>query len=95
MPERSVPDQITYRYRKNDSVAGITGATAKRFAGLPGVTKTQLAHQALSEQDSKLQSPYEADDGPLTTAQMREIENAVPQGIKRPIRSSLFELDIT
>jgi hypothetical protein len=36
---------------------------------------------------------YEADDGPLTAAQVRQIKKQVPQGGKRPVRSDLLDLE--
>ena len=36
---------------------------------------------------------YEADDGPLTAVQVRQIKKHVPQGSKRSVRSSLFEAE--
>ena len=39
----------------------------------------------------KLLPQYEADDGPLTAAQVRQIRKGVPQGKKTSVRSSLFE----
>jgi hypothetical protein len=43
----------------------------------------------------KLLPQYEADDGPLTVAQVRQIKKRVPQGKKRSVRSSLFEVALT
>ena len=36
---------------------------------------------------------YEADDGPLTAAQVRQIKKKVPQGEQRSVKSSLFDLE--
>jgi hypothetical protein len=33
---------------------------------------------------------YEADDGPLTAAQIRQIKTRIARGKKRSVRSSLF-----
>ena len=35
---------------------------------------------------------HEADDGALTTAQLEQIKQHEPQGKRRSVRSSLFEL---
>jgi ABC-type Na+ efflux pump permease subunit len=40
---------------------------------------------------TKLLPQYEADDGPLTAVQLRQIKKRVPQGAKRSVRSTLFE----
>ena len=36
---------------------------------------------------------YEADEGPLTAAQVRQIRKRAAQGKKQSVRSSLFGLD--
>jgi hypothetical protein len=41
----------------------------------------------------KLLPQYEADEGPLTAVQVRQIKKRVPQGGKRSVRSGLFEMD--
>ncbi len=92
MAARSTIDQIAFRYRPADSVTGVTRATAKRLAERLGVDETQAIHLALHDMAVKLLPQYEADDGPLTTAQMQQIRKRVPQGKKRSVRSSLFEV---
>jgi hypothetical protein len=58
-----------------------------------GVDETQAIHQALHELAAKVLPQYQQDDGPLLAAQMRQIKKRVPQGTKRSIRSSLFEME--
>ncbi|MDP2822633.1 MAG: hypothetical protein Q8O52_15775, partial [Sulfuritalea sp.] len=58
-----------------------------------GVDETQAIHQALRELAIKLLPQYEADDGSLTAAQVRQIKKRVPQGTKRSVRSSLFQVE--
>ena len=41
----------------------------------------------------KLLPQYEADEGPLTAGQTRQIKKRAPQGKKRSVRSSLFEVE--
>ncbi len=91
MPARTTANQIAFRYRPVDSATGITRETAKRLAEFLGVDETQAIHQALRELAIKVLPQYEADDGPPTAAQMRQIKKRVPQGTKRSVRSSLFE----
>jgi hypothetical protein len=43
----------------------------------------------------KLLPQYEADDGPLTASQVRQIKKRVPQDKKRSVRSSLFDAETT
>lgn len=87
---RLTSNQIPFRYRTSDSATGVTRETAKRLADRLGVDETQVIHHALHELAVKLLPQYEADDGPLTAAQLRQIKKRVPQGSKRSVRSSLF-----
>ena len=92
MTTRSSIDQIAFRYRSADSTTGVTRNTAKRLAERLGVDETQVIHLALHEMAVKLLPQYEADDAPLTAAQIRQIKKRSPQGEKRSVRSSLFEV---
>jgi hypothetical protein len=92
MPTRSPIDQIAFRYRPADSTTGVTRDTAKRLAERLGVDETQAIHLALHDMAVKLLPQYEADEGPLTAAQVDQIAKRVPQGKKRSTRSSLFEV---
>ena len=92
MTNRSTADQIAFRYRAADTPTGVTRDTAKRLADHLGVDETQAIHLALRDLAVKMLPQYEADDGPLTAAQMRQIKKRAPQGKKRSVRSSLFEV---
>lgn len=92
MNTRAAADQIAFRYRTIDSATGVTRETAKRVAERLGVDETQAIHIALHTMAVKLLPQYEADEGPLTAAQVRQIKKRVPQGKKRSVRSSLFEM---
>jgi hypothetical protein len=93
MPARTTTNQIAFRYRSTDSVTGVTRETAKKLAARLGVDETQAIHHALHELAVKLLPQYEADDGPLTAAQVRQIKKRAPQGSKRYVRSSLFDVE--
>lgn len=93
MTTRSTTNQIAFRYRSIDSATGVTRETAKRLAEYLGVDETQAIHRALHELAAKVLPQYEADDGPLTAAQVRQIKKRVPQGTKRSVRSSLFDVE--
>ena len=93
MATRATSDQIAFRYRAMDSATGVSRETAKRLADRLGVDETQAIHLALHEMAVKLLPQYEPDDGPLTAAQVRQIRKLVPQGKKRSVRSSLFEVE--
>ena len=93
MTARASTDQIAFRYRAADSTTGVTRNTAKRLAERLGVDETQAIHLALHDMAVKLLPQYEADDGPLTAAQIRQIKKRAPQGKKRSVRSSLFDVE--
>lgn len=93
MASRSTSAQIAFRYRVIDSPTGVTRETAKHLAERLGVDETQAIHLALRELAVKLLPQYEADAGPLTSAQLRQIRKRVAQGTKRSVRSSLIELE--
>ena len=93
MPSRSPASQIAFRYRSIDSATGVTRETAKKLAERLGVDETQAIHLALHELAVKLLPQYEADGGPLTPAQVRQIKKRVPQGGRRSVRTSLFEME--
>ena len=86
-------DQIAFRYRSVDSNTGVTRDTAKRLAQQLGVDETQAIHRALRDLAVRLLPQYEADDGPLSVAQVRQIKKRVPQGSKRSMRSTLFDTE--
>ena len=93
MPARPTANQIAFRYRSVDSATGITRDTAKRLAEQLGVDETQAIHRALHELAVKMLPQYEADDGPLTATQVRQIKKRAPQDGKRSVRSSLFDTE--
>ena len=93
MANRDTVNQIAFRYRPADSTTGVTRDTAKRLAERLGVDETQAIHLALHDMAVKLLPQYEADEGPLTVAQLRQIKKRVPQGGKKSVRSSLVEVE--
>ena len=93
MSVHTVANQIAFRYRAVDSATGVTRDTAKRLAEQLGVDETQAIHRALRELALKVLPQYEADDGPLTATQLRQIKKRVPQASKRSVRSSLFDTE--
>jgi hypothetical protein len=93
MPTRTPANQIAFRYRSTDSATGVTRETAKKLAARLGVDETQAIHHALHELAVKLLPQYEADGGPLTPAQVRQIRKRVPQRGRRSVRSSLFKTE--
>ncbi|MBF6617294.1 MAG: hypothetical protein ITG07_11300 [Candidimonas sp.] len=85
--------RLTFRYRSADSATGVTRETAKHLARQLGVDETQAIHMALHALAVKVLPQYEANNGPLTDTQLRQIKERVPQGRKRSVRSSLLGAD--
>ncbi len=93
MPTPSASNQIAFRYRATDSASGVTRETAKLLAERLGVDETGAIHLALHQLAIKVLPQYEADDGPLSLAQIGQIKKLAQPKIKRAtgsVRSSLF-----
>lgn len=93
MTSRSSADQIAFRYRTIDSSTGVTRETAKRLAARLGVDETQAIHLALHALAVRVLPQYEADDGPLSVAQVRQIRKRAGSRKGRSVRSSLFDTE--
>lgn len=91
MTAKTLSRQIPFRYRSVDGPTGVTRNTAKRLAGHLGVDETQAIHLALRELATRVLPQYEADDGPLTDAQIRQIKKMAAVGKKKSVRSSLLD----
>jgi hypothetical protein len=88
---RTAAAQIAFRYRPMDSATGVTRTTTKRLAETLGVDETQVIHLALHELAVKYLPQYEADEGALTKAQVKQIQKTAPKAKGGTVRSSLFE----
>jgi hypothetical protein len=93
MATRRIVDQIAFRYRPADSTTGVTRETAKRLAEHLGVDEAQAIHLALHAMAVKLLPQYEADDGPLKAAQVRQIKKRTSQAKNRSVHSSLLKVE--
>ena len=93
MSTRATTNQVAFRYRSVDSAMGVTRDTAKRLASHLGVDETQAIHYALRELAVRVLPQYEADDGALSATQIKQIKKRVPQGTKRSVKSSLFDVE--
>lgn len=81
---------ILLRYREQDSALGVSRATALKLADALGVTETQVVHVALAQLARQTLPRYEADHGPLTDEQYREIAKRVPQNGFASTRKRLY-----
>ena len=84
------PDQLLFRLRSTDSDAGVSRDTLSRLATTLGIKETQVLHYAVRQLARDVLPEYEADDGPLSAAQLRSIREAAPQGKSNSVKSSLF-----
>ena len=80
---------ILLRYRDADTPYGITRKTASQLAKTLGLTETQVIHAALAHFARQNLPRYEADAGPLTTAQQEAIHEMQPSG-RMTVKESLF-----
>ena len=92
MPSRSTTDQIAFRYKAADSATGSVRNTAKRLAERLGVDETQAVHLALDDMEVKLVLKYNANEGPLTAAEIRLLKTQASQANKESVCSSVVEL---
>ena len=94
MTVRALSPQIPFRYRNTDGPTGVTRKTARRLAEYLGVDETQAIHLALHQLAARVLPQYEADDGPLSDAQMRQIKKLAAVTPKKSVRSSLLEIGL-
>ncbi|MBE0549382.1 MAG: hypothetical protein IH627_17365 [Rubrivivax sp.] len=77
-------DSLLLKFRSKDSRFGVTRDTVKALASELDTTETQVVHMALRKLATELLPAYEADDGPLTTAQLavvrKKAKAAMPKG---------------
>ena len=94
MLTQDMTNQIEFHYRAVDSATGVTRDTTKRLAEHLGVNEIEVIHLALRELAVAISvlPQYEADDGPLTTAQFCQIRARRSQRAKRSVRFSLMDV---
>ena len=86
-------NKILLRLRDRDTQAGVTRGTLTHLAKVLGINETDAIHKSLAESAQKYIPQYEQDDGPLTSANHRRIEEEVRRGGHGEFRitSHLFE----
>ena len=80
---------VLLRYRDSDTAFGVSRNTAPRLAQTLGLSETQVIHVALAQFARQTLPKYEPDDGPLTAAQTKKIEQLQPSG-RMKVKASLF-----
>jgi antitoxin component of RelBE/YafQ-DinJ toxin-antitoxin module len=84
-----VSGKMLFRYRTEDTVAGISRKTALRLAQTLGLSETQAIHLALARLAKETLPRYAPDDGPLNAEQIKAIRALEPQG-RMVVREELF-----
>ena len=89
----AVADSLLLKFRSQNTRFGVTRETVKALASELDTTETQVVHLALSRLAEEMLPAYEADDGPLTAAQLaivrKQAKAAMPKG-KVVAKQSLF-----
>jgi hypothetical protein len=84
---------LLLKFRKRDTQFGVTRETVKAMADRFAVSETEVIHMALSRLAKDELPSYEADDGPLTAAELRNVRkiaaDKLPKG-KVLSKQSLF-----
>ncbi|HEJ7512074.1 TPA: hypothetical protein SMG93_002641 [Klebsiella oxytoca] len=68
------PDSFLLRFKDEDGINGISSESFEKLMKATGMSKTDLMHFALANLVEKYLPAYEQDDGPLTEAQFRMLE---------------------
>ena len=87
--KKTATPRILLRYRDADSEYGVSRETATRLAQTLGLSETQVIHVALAKFARQTLPQYEVDNGPLSTAQEKAIEQLQPSG-RLKVKSGLF-----
>ena len=87
--KKTAAPRILLRYRDADSEYGVSRETVTRLAQTLGLSETQVIHVALAKFARQTLPQYEIDNGLLSTAQQKAIEQLQPSG-RMKVKSSLF-----
>ena len=75
---------LLLKFRRRDTQFGVTRETVKAMAERFDVSETEVVHMALSRLAKDELPAYEADDGPLTAHDVKDLrkisETALPKG---------------
>jgi hypothetical protein len=84
---------LLLKFKSRDSSYGVTRETLKALAAEMDVSETMVVHLAISRFAREVLPAYEADDGPLTAADIKHIRKAaqpmLPKGKALKTRSLL------
>ena len=89
----AVAYSLLLKFRAKNTRFGVTRDTVKALASELDTTETQVVHLALSKLAEEMLPAYEADDGPLTAAEVASVRKrakaAMPKG-RVSAKQSLF-----
>ena len=69
----ATPSSLLLKFRRRDTQFGVTRETVKAMAERFDVSETEVIHMALSRLAKEELPAYEADDGPLTARDIKEL----------------------
>jgi hypothetical protein len=76
---------LPLKFRKRDTQFGVTRETVKAMAERFDIFETEVVHMALSRLAKDELTAYQADDGPLTASDVKELRKvsaaALPKGL--------------
>ena len=89
----SAASSLLLKFRSRDTQFGVTRETVKAMAEQFDLSETEVVHMALSRLAKEELPAYDADEGPLSARQLREIRKiadaALPKG-RIVTKQSLF-----
>jgi len=89
----SPPSSLLLKFRRRDTQFGVTRETVKAMAERFDLSETEVVHMALSRLAKEELPAYEADEGPLSARDLRDLRKvadaALPKG-KTLTKQSLF-----
>jgi hypothetical protein len=74
---------LLLKFRKRDTQFGVTRETVKAMAERFDVSETEVVHIALSRLAKEELPAYEADDGPLTARDVKELRKLSDASLPR------------
>lgn len=74
---------LLLKFRKRDTQFGVTRETVKAMAERFDLSETEVIHMALSRLAKEELPAYEADEGPLTAAGLRDVRKVAEAGLPK------------
>lgn len=82
--------KLLLNFRRSDGLFGVTRSTMRKLAAELNLNETQVVHVALRRLADSVLPAYEADDGPLSAAQLAAIRRLAGRQEVHSISSTLL-----